>query len=145
MVLKTMKKTILVMSTFAFSLGAAENDKAIDNSFSLTGDFAYFKREQGHKHKLIIDNSTTDCNCHFRSCSSKDLVHGFPFVPGFKVGVAYTSERSTWDFSYLWLNEWEKSCSRTSPGNLIFSVKHPAISTDFDGADHGHAEYSSEF
>ncbi len=150
MVLKRMKNKLLMLSILALLSGAAEgaveDEKALDNSFSLTGDFAYFKREQAHKHKLVIDNSTTDCKCRFSSCSATDLVHHFSFEPGFKVAVTYTTEHSIWDFSYLWLNEWEKTCSRTSSsGSLIFSVKNPGITSDFEGADHGSAEYSSDF
>lgn len=143
------RMVLFTLSLFVLSWGAAEGatglEKAVDNAFSLTGDFAYFKREQAHKHKLIIDNSSRDCNCQFPSCRASELVHHFSFEPGFKVAVTYTSEHSIWDFSYLWLNEWEKSCGRSSPGNLIFSVKNPGITTDFDGADHGNAEYSSRF
>ena len=133
------------MSVLTLSLNASQDDGTLTNAFSMAVDFAYFKREQGHNHKLIIDNSSTDCSCHFRSCKTKGLVHDFPFEPGFKVDVAYTTDHSVWDFSYLWLPEWEKSCSRTIPGSLIFSVKNPGITSDFNGADHGTAEYSSDF
>ena len=133
------------MSLLILPLGAGEEEKILNNAFSLTGDFAYFKREQGNNHKLIIDSSTTDCNCKFPSCKTKGLLHDFPFEPGFKVAVTYTTQHSIWDFSYLWLEHWEKECSRTSSGALIFSVKNPEMTTDFGSADHGSAEYSSDF
>ena len=127
------------------SLGAAEDSSILNNAFSISGDFAYFKREEGNKHKLLIDSSKTNCNCHYPSCNTKSLVHDFPFEPGFKVAVTYTTPGSVWEFSYLWLQNWERECSRSVPGSLIFSVKNPAITYDFYGADHGSAEYSSEF
>ncbi len=138
-----MKKTFLYLSLTTLSLHAINDDGTLTNAFTLTGDFAYFKREQGHHHKLIIDNSTTDCNCHFPSCQTRKLIHDFPFEPGFKVTVTYTTDYSIWDFSYLWLNTWEKECYRNHPGALIFSVKNPSITQDFDGADHGSATYTA--
>jgi hypothetical protein len=141
-----MKTTLFVLSALTFPLCAFQDDRTLDNAFSISGDFAYFKREQGTKHKLIIDNSTTECDCRFSSCNTKGLLHHFSFEPGFKVGITYVTEHSIWDFSYLWLNNWEKECTReSSSGSLIFSVKNPGITNDFEGADRGSAEYSSEF
>ncbi len=140
-----MKKILGVLSALTLSLNAAEEGGTINTSFSLTGDFAYFKREQGNNHKLLIDSSTTNCNCRFPSCNSRHLVHEFSFEPGFKIAATYFTEHSVWDLTYLWLNNWEESCTRTSPGALIFSVKNPGITNDFNGADFGKAEYSSQF
>lgn len=140
-----MKRTVALISALTLSLHATEEGGTLNTSFSITGDFAYFKREQGNDHKLIIDSSTTDCSCHFPSCKTKGLVHDFKFQPGFKVAATYFTDQVVWDLSYLWLNNWEKSCSRTSPGALIFSVKNPGITNDFDGADYGEAKYSCDF
>lgn len=140
-----MKKSLLITSLATLSLGAAFDERELENAFSLTTDFAYFKREREHNHKLIIDSASTDCSCRFPSCRTKKLVHEFPFEPGFKVAMTYTTHHSVWDLSYLWLKEWEKGCSKESPGALIFSVKNPGITNDFNGADTGNAEYSSEF
>jgi hypothetical protein len=140
-----MKKSLCMMGFVALSLEAAFDERELENSFSFTADFAYFKREEGNNHKLIIDNSTTDCSCHYRSCDTKKLVHDFPFEPGFKVAVTYTTHHTVWDLSYLWLQNWEKECHRDSPGSLIFSVKSPGITYDFNGADTASAEYSSDF
>jgi hypothetical protein len=139
-----MKKTLLMLSVAMLSLNAAE-DSLLNNSFSVTGDFAYFKREQSSNRKLVIDRGARNCSCHYRSCTSKDLQHDFSFEPGFKVAMTYTTPHTVWDLSYLWLETWEKGCSKTSPGAIIFSVKNPGITTDFNGADYGQADYSSEF
>lgn len=141
-----MRKILLLMSALTLPLLAFRDDRTLDNSFSISGDFAYFKREMGHEHQLVIDNSETDCDCHYVSCDTKKLVHQFPFEPGFKVAMTYMTEHSVWDLSYLWLHQWEKGCTRTSSeSSLIFSVKNPSITNDFNGADEGSAEYSSEF
>ncbi len=135
-----MKKTLLIACAALTSLGAAEGDALLSNSFSMTGDFVYFKREQEGNKKLMINSSTGNC-----VCSSKHLVHDFPFEPGYRVGVSYTTDHSVWDLSYLWIKEWESSCSRTEPGTLVFSLANPDITNDFDGADHAKATYGSEF
>ncbi len=140
-----MKKTFVLISALTLSLHATEEGGTLNTSFSLTGDFAYFKREQSHKHKLVIDSGTTNCNCRYPSCGSKDLVHGFTFQPGFKIAATYFTDQVVWDLSYLWLNSWEKSCSKSDPGSIIFSISNPGITNDFDGADSGEAKYSSEF
>lgn len=140
-----MKKALFVLSVFALPLLAEEDDWRLNNSFSLYGDFAYFKREQTQKHKLIIDSSTTNCDCRFPSCSTTTLVHHFDFEPGFKVGAMYMTRHTVWDLSYLWINSWEGHCSKSAPGSLIFSVSNPGITNDFDGADTGSAEYISQF
>lgn len=119
-----MKKTLFMMSVLTLSLNASQDDGTLTNAFSMAVDFAYFKREQGNNHKLVIDNSKTDCSsCHFSSCKAKGLVHDFPFEPGFKVDVNYTTEHSVWDFSYLWLPKWEKSCSGQVLELLFFPLK----------------------
>lgn len=140
-----MKKCFVLFTALTLSLHATEDGGTPNTSFSLTGDFAYFKREQGNDRKLLIDSSTTNCNCRFPSCKTKHLVHNFNFEPGFKIAATYFTDQVVWDLSYLWLNNWEKSCSRTSPEALIFSVSNPGITNDFNGADLGQAEYSSEF
>lgn len=133
------------MSALTLSLSAKEDNWVLNNSFTLYGDFAYFKREQSHKHKLVIDNSATDCNCRYRNCGAQELVHHFGFEPGFKVGATYITHHTVWDLSYLWINPWEAHCSKSKPGSIIFSVTNPDITTDFNGADTGTADYHSQF
>lgn len=140
-----MKKTFFLLSLFALPLLAEEDDWTLNNAFTLYGDFVYFKREQSHKHKLVIDSSATNCNCRFPSCNSEGLAHHFDFEPGFKVGATYMTHHTVWDVSYLWIKPWETHCSKTAPGALIFSVKNPGITHDFDNADKGSADYDSQF
>lgn len=141
-----MKKTLFLLSALTLSLSAKEDNWVLNNSFVFYGDFAYFKREGAHKHKLVIDNSTTlTCNCRFPSCGTKHLAHQFGFEPGFKVGATYMTHHTAWDVSYLWLHPWKSECSKSGSGSIIFSVSNPGITTDFDGADRGEAEYHSQF
>lgn len=134
-----MKKTLLMMTAAAFSLGAAEYDKVLDNSFTLTGDFAYFLREDGSQHKVVIDKSND------ARCSTKTLVKKFDFEPGFKVAATYLTDHSVWDLSYLWLQEWKSDCSRSNPRTIDFSERTSALSSDFNNADHGSVDYHSQF
>jgi hypothetical protein len=138
-------KLFFLSSLCTLSLFGAEDDWALNNSFTLYGDFAYFKREQSHKHKLVIDSSTTDCNCRFPSCNAVGLVRNFDFEPGFKAGATYMTRHTVWDFFYLWINPWEGHCLRSAPRSLIFSVKNPGITADFNKADEGSAHYTSQF
>lgn len=142
-----MKKNVFILIALflPFFLEAGEDNWALNNSFTVTGDFAYFKRELSHKHKLILDSAKRTCNCRFPSCNSEALVRQFDFEPGFKVGASYMTRHTIWDLSYLWLDSWEGRCSKVSPGMLLFSVKNPNLTFDFSGADQAEAEYSSQF
>lgn len=141
-----MKRVLFLLTSATCALSAAEDNWTLNNVFTLYGDFAYFKREQATKHKLVIDNPETDCLCRFESCNTKDLAHRFDFEPGFKVGTTYMTEHTVWDFFYLWTGPWHSHCSRSSTtGSLIFSVKHPDLIADFNEADQGEADYTSQF
>ena len=141
-----MQKSLFLLSCLASCLQAVGNSELTENAFSLRGDFAYFKREQGSQHKLIIDSAISDCSCHYKSCTTKELLHHVPFEPGFSVGVSYTTGHSVWDLSYLWIRDWKEDCSRSSATNsLIFSVQNPGITSDFYGASEGRAKFSCLF
>ena len=141
-----MKRALLLLNSATGLLYAAEDKWELNNVFTLYGDYACFRRELALKHGLVIDSSKSDCNCQFQRCTTKEIVHRFGFESGFKVGSTYMTHHTVWDVFYLWLPPWHAHCDKeSSTGSLIFSVKHPDMTEDFDGADRGRAEYTSQF
>lgn len=145
-----MKKALLLITSLVSLLQAEEDDWSLNNSFTLSGDIAYYRRAQSHKHRFIIDESLgvkDSCGiCHFDACGAKHLVKKFKYEPGFRVGFSYMSENALWEATYLWVQDWSHCCSRTNPRSLYFSSDDTAyFLQDFAGADSAKACYTSWF
>lgn len=145
-----MKKTVLTLCTLAtISLVAYEDDWNLNNSFTIWGDVAFYRRSLTHKHRLIIDQGLGVKNicgvCNFDACDAKHLVKKFTYEPGFKVGMSYGTTHSLWEATYLWLSDWGHCCTRSDPGELYLSASHPDDFYDFSGADTAKACYTSWF
>lgn len=133
-----MKKIVPLVGLALGSLYGIEKepDAILNNSFTVAGDFAYFRREQGENHVLL-----TDLGLNGR-CKTRSLISKMGFEPGFKVAATYTTDHSVWDLSYLSINEWSSKCSRENR-EMIF-----LFHGDFqllEGADKGVAKYGSSF
>ena len=133
-----MKKIVpLVGLTFCSLYGVEkEPDAILNNSFTLTGDFAYFRREQGENHVLLTDLASG------ARCKTRSLISKFGFEPGFKVAATYTTDHSVWDLSYLWIDTWKSKCPRSNPAMIFLFHGNAEL---LDGADKGVAKYSSSF
>lgn len=146
-----MKKLFaLSLLSLTTALPAAEESWALNNSFSVWAEAAYFRRTGVPKVNLIETSSATtddpNGNTLFnRLCNTKDLIKKFKFEPGARGGISYSNEWETFEATYLWLKEWQGSVQASDPGALYLSQKHLASWEDYSAADHAHAHYTSEF
>ena len=145
-----MKKTLLIVcSVLSLPLFSDEDNWSLNNGFAIWADAAFYRRNLGQKHRLIIDKSRGHLNscgmCSFESCKSSKLVSDFHYEPGFQVGMVYMTRHTMLEAKYLYVEEWEASCSRHHPGLLNFSASHPRAAQDFFQADKASAEYKSRF
>lgn len=145
-----MKKRVLITcSLLTLSLFSEEDNWSLNDGFAIWGDVAFFRRNEGNNHRLIIDHGNGKKNscggCSYDSCKSKKLVSSFHYQPGFQVGMVYMTRHSLLEAKYLFVEEWEASCHRHDPGLLYFSASHPTYAQDFYKADRASAEYKSQF
>jgi len=145
-----MKKSFFMMCSLAtLALFADEDNWSLNDGFAIWGDVAFYRRNEGNNHRLIIDHGSGKkgpCgNCKFDSCKSKHLVSSFHYQPGFQVGMVYMTRHSLLEAKYLFVEEWSASCSRNDPGLLYFSASNPFYAEDFFAADKAWAHYKSQF
>ncbi len=118
-----------------------------DRHYSVWGEFITLRRTQGINKNLIYDTTSGTLNacgtCDFGHCNVRDLIHDFSFEPGYRVGMGYFTPNWTAELTYFWIQDAHAKCSRHDEGKVYFSLKHPDFSNDFEGADHGEAEYET--
>jgi hypothetical protein len=145
-----MKKNFFITcSLLTLSLFADEDNWSLNDGFAIWGDVAFYRRNEGNNHRLIIDEGSGKkgaCgSCTFDSCKSKHLVSSFHYQPGFQVGMVYMTRHSLLEAKYLFVQEWSASCHRNDPGLLYFSASNPYYAEDFFAADKAWAHYKSQF
>jgi hypothetical protein len=145
-----MKKIFLIAcSLLTLPLFSDKDNWSLNDGFAIWGDGAFYRRNEGNKHRLIINQGKGHLNtcgsCNFDSCKSKKLVSDFHYQPGFQVGMIYMTRHSLLEAKYLYVEEWEASCHRNNPGLLFFSASNPTYAQDYFQADKASAEYRSQF
>lgn len=144
------KQTLFIACTLlSLPLFSDEDNWSLNDGFAIWGDAAFYTRNQGNKHRLIIDKARGHLNacgnCSFESCKSSKLVKEFHYEPGFQVGMVYMTRHTLLEAKYLFLEQWDASCSKHEPGLLFFSASHPTFAQDFFKADKASAKYKSQF
>ena len=139
----------ITCSLLSLELFSAEDNWSLNDGFAIWGDFAYYRRSQGNKHRFIIDEGHGKQNscggCSYDKCLSSKVVKDFDYEPGFQVGIVYMTRHSMLEAEYLFVQEWEGSCHKDDPGLLYFSASHPTYAQDFYKADKASAVYRSQF
>lgn len=125
-------------------------------------EFVYMRRSHGSKHSLVENKHKSQrCNpsCpNFSVLNTDNLVKGFRFEPGYRVSASYSPEsRTTFEGTYMWIEEWEDKKERHGRGDLFFPFESDSddddrndtstsiAASDYTDADKARAKYESKF
>jgi hypothetical protein len=106
-------------------------------------DFLYMKRTELHAKGIVI-NSANPQDPDKVAINSKDLLHGFEFEPGYRVGMFYNpSVHSGFEGSFFSLGAWEGRKGAHAVRNLSVPFESDTYDADFTDADRARARYRS--
>lgn len=134
---------------------------SFEESARLRADFFYLQRSKIHNKSLVVDDNITKvkfkqvtANGETFCCEipknvvleSKELVNDFDFRPGFSIGAEFlTDPDRTYDFSFLYMTEWEAERMVCGCCSLVFPFNDKCYTNDFNGADIAVGKYSSRY
>lgn len=124
-------------------LEASEQDEKQLSYWGAYVDFLYMKRTELHEKGIVI-NSVNPQDPDKVAINSKDLLHGFEFEPGYRVGMFYNpSVHSGFEGSLFSMCAWEGRKGAHSVGSLSVPFESDSYDVDFTDANRARARYHS--